>query len=120
MVQFPLEPGKPPVIFRFNVTTAQALEQAGGANPAYLASTGRQVTALVLMVWHGLQHADAGITERKAKRLVQRYLDEGGKIKPLMDALAKALEESGVYGDAEQGEDADEERPTTAATTPSD
>lgn len=118
MVQFPLEPGKPPVLFRFNVTSAQALEQAGGANPAYLASTGRQVTALVLMVWHGLQHADAGITERKAKQLVQRYLDGGGKVKALMDALAKALEESGVYGDAEQPDEGDDARPPSAAPTP--
>lgn len=120
MVQFQLEPGKPSVIFRFNVKTAQALEQAGGANPAYLAAAGKQVTALVLMVMHGLNHADPQINETKAAKLVQRYLDGGGKVKPLMDALAKALNESGVYGDPEdadlsatdEGEDS-EARPTT-------
>lgn len=112
MIQFALEPGKPPRTLRFNVQSAQALEQAGGANPAFLAAAGKQVSALVLMVQYALLHDDPAMNERKAQRLVQRYLDNGGKVKPLMDALAAALNESGVYGDpedAEQGAEKDDE-----------
>lgn len=117
MVQFQLEPGKPDVIFRFNIASAQALEAAGGANPALLAAKGQQVTALVLMVWHGLRHADPAMTERKAQTLVQRYLDGGGKVKTLMDALAKALEESGVYGEVEAPDEEDDAvNPQTVTT----
>ena len=105
-VTFPLEPGKPPSVFHFGVVTAQALEDMGGANPAYLAASGKQVTACVLMVMHGLTHVDPTMNQRKAQKLVQRYLDAGGKIKPLMDALAKALNESGVYGDPDDAIDA--------------
>ncbi len=118
-VQFPLEPGKPPVTFRFTVLTAQALEQAGGANPAYLAAAGKQVTALVLMVMHGLSHADPTMNERKAQKYVQRYLDNGGKVKPLMDALAKALNESGVYGDPDDVEALPADEEDTDDTDPS-
>lgn len=108
-VTFPLEKGKPPSVFYFDVITAQQLEDIGGANPAFLAAQGKQVTALVLMTMYGLKHTDDGITQRKAQRLIQKYLKDGGKTKPLMDALVKALNESGVYGDPDDVATADED-----------
>jgi hypothetical protein len=117
MVQFQLEPGKPPRIFRFNVSSARALEQAGGANPAFLASSGRQVTALVLMLQYALSHDDPTMNERKAEKLVQRYLDNGGKAKTLTDALTDALMECGVYGDAGDAEGEESEADPTVART---
>lgn len=123
-VQFPLEPGKPLTTFRFDIISVQALEQAGGANPAYLAQSGKQVTALVLMVQYGMKHVDADpdMTERKAQKLIQRYLSAGGKAKPLMDSLVKALNECGAYGDPDdaetaQGDEDAETDPTSAAMT---
>jgi hypothetical protein len=119
-VLFELETGKPPVEFRFGVLAAQGLEERAGCAPWVLAARGQNVRALVLMLTFGLQHQDAAITEKRSATLIQRYLDRGGKVKPLADALAKAMRVSGVYGDDETGDlplDAEEGEVDPTTTT---
>jgi len=107
-VLFPLEAGKPSVEFRFNVITAQALEERAGCAPWMLSMRGQSVKALVLMLTYALQHARPDINENKAARLIQRYLENGGKVKALAEALTEAMNASGVYGEREESATEDE------------
>lgn len=111
-VLFPLEAGKPSVEFRFNVITAQALEERAGCAPWMLSMRGQSVKALVLMLTYALQHTDASITEKRAATLIDRYLKNGGKVKALAEALTDAMNASGVYGERE--DDTVDEEPSDA------
>lgn len=112
------------VEFLFTIRAAKELEEVAGCGPGHLVLRGQSVKALVLMVWHALKHADPTITEKKAETAIQKYLDAGGKVKPLSEALYKAMNEAGVYGDPdvpeapdedEQAEDADPLKTPTPA-----
>ena len=110
MVLFQLEPGsgKPEREFRFDVMQAQALEERAGCAPWMLSLRGQSVKALVLMLTYALRHSDDKLTESKAAKLIQRFLDKGGKVKALSEALTKALKDSGVYGAPDEPADADD------------
>lgn len=120
MVLFPLQNGHPEVEFRFDVMQAQALEERAGCAPWMLSLRGQSVKALVLMLTYALRHKDAKLTEEKAAKLIQKYLEAGGKVKVLSEALTKALEESGVYGSADKNSDEDDEDDASEAETATD
>lgn len=119
-VDFPLIPGKAPSRFRFTIPTTRQLELAAGVGIDTLRFRGQTVWALVLLTCYALKWADPKMSEERAGALVQGYLDGGGKIKDLTEALVKALNESGVYGEVEKPAAAEEdgaEDPTTATAT---
>lgn len=112
-VRFPLIPGKAngdgtvpwkEVEFLFTVRAAKDLEEVAGTSPYLLSLRGQSVKATVLMVLFGLRHADAAMNESRAVALLDKYLKGGGKLKPLNEALVKAMNESGVYGDPDTPE----------------
>ena len=141
-VAYPFIPSKPDddgvvswrdVEFLYTVKAAKDLEEIAGTSPYLLSLRGQSVKATVLMVWHGLKHADASMNENKAVNMLQRYLDAGGKLKGLNEALVKAMNESGVYGEpdvpdepereGEEGEPApdpfEKKKPRRKTTAPS-
>jgi len=83
---------------------------------------GQSIYAICLLACYGLKHADKQMTEDKAAELIEIYRDRGGPdgvpgdMKALYDALVKALNESGVYGDVKK-DDGDEPDPTKTETT---
>lgn len=113
-IRFPLIPGKPDgngvvqwrdVEFLFGIKAAKDLEEVAGTSPYLLSLRGQSVKATVLMVLYGLRHSDAAMNESRAVALIDKYLKAGGKLKPLTEALVKAMNESGVYGDPELPEE---------------
>lgn len=119
-VDFPLIPGKASVKFRFTIPTTRQLELAAGVGIDTLRFRGQTVWALVLLTCYALKWADPKMTEDRAGALIQGYLDGGGTAKALTDALVKALNESGVYGEVEKPAATEEdgaEDPTTATAT---
>lgn len=106
-VHFPLYAGKPPVEFRYSVSTALQFEERAGCSPWMLSARGQSVKALVLLVQYGLLHADPAMTELKAKKAIERFIDHGGKVTDLSEAVRNALNASGVYGETETTADDD-------------
>ncbi len=121
-VPFPLIPGQPDVEFRFTIKTARDLERAtrqfGGI--AGLNMRGSNVEALVVCTLFALRWNKPKLTEDTVVDMIQTFVDDGGDVVVLTNAVMKALGESGVYGkpttpDAEGEGDAN---PSTATATP--
>lgn len=108
-VMFALYPGKPPVEFRYSVSTALQFEERAGCSPWMLSARGQSVKALVLLVQYGLLHSDPAMTELKAKKSIERFLDNGGKVTELSEAVKNALNASGIYGEPETPTDEDDD-----------
>jgi len=109
-VEFQLEHDKPPRQIRYTITTIRALEENAGCGVGQLLSKAQNVYATVLLLRYGLEWSDASITERRAEKLLQTYIDNGGDIAKLWKAIVKALNRSGVYG---KGFDDDEDESTS-------
>jgi hypothetical protein len=97
-VDFDLRPGEIPVIFRFTIKAAREMERAAGCNYQTLLASSRQVEAICLLTCYGLKHDDPKMTVEKATDLVDAYVDQGGNIVALYEALQKAMNKSGCYG----------------------
>jgi hypothetical protein len=116
-VPFPLIPNAPDVEFRFTIKTARDLERAtrhmGGI--AGLTLRNNTVEALCALTCYALRWADHKMTEDKAADLIQGFIDGGGDVGVLLEALTKAVQLSGVYG--RQEEETSEADPQTATAT---
>lgn len=113
-VLFPLREGEIQDEFRFSIRTARDLERACGSNYTMLLARGQQIEAICLLTCYGLRHQkkDARLTVDQATDLVEAYIDRGGSIVALYEALQEAMNRSGCYRTRE--EDVDTSRPTTA------
>lgn len=111
-VSFPLYEGQIDVEFRYTIKAARALERQAGCNYQMLFARGQQVEAVCLLLWAALLHVDPKLTTEKAVDIVEGYVDRTGNILPLYEALQKAMNASGCYGEAVR----DEARPTEPAT----
>lgn len=85
--------------FRFTTKAARALEGAAGCGITFLLAKGQTVELTVLLVCYGLQwQPQLKMTEAKAVDLIDEFIDAGGNVTALSEALYKALDSSGVYG----------------------
>lgn len=91
--------------FRFTTKSTRALERAAGSGISWVIAKGQSVEALVLLVCYGLQwkkwpkgKTSAEMTEDWAIELIDAFIDAGGDVTQLSEAVYKALNESGVYG----------------------
>jgi hypothetical protein len=128
-VPYPLIPGEPDVEFRFTIATARLLERAtrpwGGIGALTL--RGNNIEVLVATTHHALLWNKPNLKEQKVIDWIQAFVDEGGDVIEMTNALNRALEMSGVYGKPDKPEVDDDEpegvanpqTPTTAATTTS-
>lgn len=112
-VLFPIRDGEIPDEFRFTIKSARALERAAGCNYTMLIARGQQIEAICLLVCYGLRHQkkDAALTVDQATDLVEAFVDRGGNIVELFEALLLAMHRSGCYTPKPLD---DTTRPTTA------
>jgi hypothetical protein len=100
LVPFPLIPEQPDVEFRFTIKTARLLERAtrqwGGISG--LTMRGNNVEVLVTVTHHALLWNKPKLAEDKVIDWIQDFIDAGGNVIDLTQALTKALDASGVYG----------------------
>lgn len=114
-VCFPLRPGEIEDEFRFTIRAARDLERAAGCNYQTLFARGQQIEAICLLTCFALKHVDKSMTVDKATDLVEAFVDSGGNVVALYEALQKAMNKSGCYAPAEVD---DTERPTTQPAVP--
>jgi hypothetical protein len=86
------------VRFRFTIRTARELERASVVGLSLLLARGQTVEALVLLVCYGLKWERKTMNEDHAVNLLDQFVEAGGNVNSLAEALRKALNESGVYG----------------------
>lgn len=101
-VKFELFTGKPPIEFKFTIDTTLELEEAAGMGVEMLRLRGQHVRAVVLLLTYALKDADRSMTESRARKILQRFINAGGNVTELSKALVEALNESGVYGNSAQ------------------
>lgn len=83
---------------KFGITDVAALERDLGYGVDELQARGQRMTALIALLFYGLRHEDAALTQRQVERKLQRFIDKGGDLVPIVDATYSALYDSGVYG----------------------
>lgn len=85
---------------RFDVAALDKLEQALGGQPLG-EIVGRldkfSVTALITACWIGLRHEERSLSRDRVAKLIQDFFDGGGTFVTLVELVAKALNESGVW-----------------------
>lgn len=83
---------------KFGIADVAALERSLGYGVDELQARGQRMTALIALLFYGLRHEDAALTERQVEKKLQRFIDKGGDLVPIVDATYSALYDSGVYG----------------------
>lgn len=104
---------------KFDLRAIKDLESAmGGASVADIIQKlmGVSVTAITTTLWAGLKHEDPSLNVALVTKMLQKYMDEGKRLKVLGKALNKALiEETGLL--RTDDEDAEGNEETTEAAT---
>lgn len=85
---------------RFDIAAVRDLEAALGGQPLgliwqQLGNMG--INALCLALWAGLKHEDRGLTQNLIVKIVEKYIANGGKLKPVISAVTEAFEASDVF-----------------------
>lgn len=106
-VEFPLKPNQPPVKFKFTVPSARRMELEAGVGIDTLRVRGQSIYAICLMLCHALSWQDKTMTSDKAADLIEAYIDGGGDVVKLNEALIDAINTSGVYGKPKDSADSD-------------
>ena len=113
-ISFELRPGEIPVLFRFNFKGAREMERVAGCNYQTLLERRQQVEAISLMTCYGLRHDEPTMTVDKAVDLIDAYIEKGGNIVQLYEALQTAMNHSGIYGPAPKDDEKSADRPSPA------
>lgn len=84
---------------RFDITAVRDLEAAVGQPLGLIWQQLGQmgINALCLALWAGLKHEDKGLTQNLVVKIVERYIANGGKLKPIITAVTEAFEASDVF-----------------------
>jgi len=99
---------------RFDLRAIQDLERATGGQPLGQVVTNLSqigISTLVAALWAGLKHEDKSLTPNLITKMLETYLQSGGRLKPLMDGVSDAIEASGLFKGAEDDEPEGNARP---------
>ncbi|HJT96609.1 MAG TPA: hypothetical protein VJ777_32435 [Mycobacterium sp.] len=106
-----------PRTLHFDIESLSDLEAAMGGKPllSILSDILRLgVTAITASLWAGLKHEDKGLNQKLVGRMLGTYLKNGGKMRPLANALDEALGETGLF-DREDTEGNAQPEPATVS-----
>lgn len=83
---------------RYDYNALADLEERAGLSIQALLDDQRLGLATVrAILWAGLRHRDKGLTPAQVGIWLQQYMTSGGDLQALMDAVQRALEESGLF-----------------------
>lgn len=85
---------------KFDLAAIKDLEAQLGGQPLgtivqHLSKMG--VSTLITALWAGMKHEDRSLTPNLVTKLLETYIKKGKRVKPLMDAVSDAIEESGLF-----------------------
>ena len=83
---------------RFTIDAVDELERALGVGLDQLWANKQRIVALVALLYHGLKHEDASLTEKRVRRMLQAAIDRGEDVTEINERVLEALFASGVYG----------------------
>lgn len=101
---------------KFNLAAIRDLEAALDGKP--LASIIGDImrlgiNATVIALWAGLKHEDKTLNPNLVTKMLESYLNAGGKLRTLAKALDEALDETGLFRNEDDEGNAPPEQPTT-------
>src|SRR5580765_2738091 len=109
-----------PRLLSYDLAAIRDLENAMNGEPLgtiiqRLANLG--ISAMVLALWAGLKHEDRALTPHLVQIRLETYLKAGRPLRALGDGINDALEESGLFKNANDAvKEAEGENPTTAGS----
>ncbi len=110
MIQVSLDKAR---TLKYGIGAVRDLENALGGKPLGdvirdLSRLG--INALVISLYHGLKHEDAGLNLRLIEKMLEAHLDAGESLQPLYDAVSESIKDTGIF---RTGEDAAEGKSRT-------
>ncbi len=95
---------------KFGLKEVKELEAPMGGQPLgaivqHLSQIG--ITGITLALYVGLKHEDKGLNPTLVTKMLETYIQRGGKLKKLVTGLSDAIEETGIFG--KDGDDEEEE-----------
>jgi len=92
---------------KYDINAAAEMEELLGSrsllfilgNPA---SAGFSVMRTLL--WGGLKHAEKGLTLQRVGLMMQEYLEAGGSLEKLNEAIGQAVRRSGILGKMDEAD----------------
>lgn len=73
----------------------------------------RGVNTLVYALWAGMHHEDPTLTPNLTRKLLQDYMTRGEDVQRIVDALERAMKDTGIFG---KDDDAGNAPPEPVAT----
>ena len=95
---------------RYDINAAADMEELmGGKSLLYVLSNPMAAgfSAIRILLWGGLKHAEKGLTLQRVGLMMQEYLENGGSIEKLAEKLGEAVRKSKILG--EEGTEEDKE-----------
>ena len=95
---------------RYDINAAADMEELmGGKSLLYVLSNPMAAgfSAIRILLWGGLKHAEKGLTLQRVGLMMQEYLENGGRIELLVEKLGAAVRQSKILGEDVAGEEAE-------------
>ena len=97
---------------RYDINAAAEMEELmGGKSLLYVLGSPMAAgfSAIRVLLWGGLKHADKGLTLQRVGLLMQEYMEAGGNLGELAERIGEALKNSKIIGESDVGEEPAEE-----------
>lgn len=104
---------------KFNLAAIRDMEAALDGKPlaAIIGDITRLgINATVIALWAGLKHEDRTLNVNLVTKMLEAYLQNGGKLRVLSRSLDQALEETGLFKNEDDEDDAGNAPPEQAKT----
>ena len=97
---------------RYDINAAADMEELmGGKSLLYVLSNpiAAGFSAIRILLWGGLKHAEKGLTLQRVGLMMQEYLENGGSIEKLAEKLGDAGRKSKILGEERADEESEDE-----------
>ena len=97
---------------RYDINAAADMEELmGGKSLLYVLSNpiAAGFSAIRILLWGGLKHAEKGLTLQRVGLMTQEYLENGGSIEKLAEKLGDAVRKSKILGEERADEESEDE-----------
>ena len=93
---------------RYDINAAAEMEELmGGKSLLYVLGSPMAAgfSAIRVLLWGGLKHADKGLTLQRVGQMMQEYMEAGGNLGELAERIGEALKNSKIIGESDAGEE---------------